>query len=100
MNDGPIVAVRNLSKRFGKAPALDNVALDVHPGRIIGLLGTNAAPARVPLYQPPRSGTLLRQALRVPAVSRLQPWNAGRVRDAAPRRNVHRARQAAWENSR
>jgi len=37
----------------------------------------------------------LRQALRFPAAPRLQPWNAGRVRDSAPRRNAHRALQVA-----
>ena len=43
MSTNPIVQISNLSKKFGKIKALDNVDLDISPGRIIGLLGANGA---------------------------------------------------------
>ena len=39
----PIIAFRNVTKRFGKTTALDNVTLDIRPGSIVGLLGDNGA---------------------------------------------------------
>jgi len=39
----PIVQLTGITKRFGKIVALDNVTLDVSPGKIIGLLGDNGA---------------------------------------------------------
>jgi ABC-2 type transport system ATP-binding protein len=39
----PIVRARGLSKRYGTTVALDNVNLDIVPGRIIGLIGPNGA---------------------------------------------------------
>ena len=39
----PVVRVRDLTKRFGDTIALDDVSLDVTPGRIVGLLGANGA---------------------------------------------------------
>lgn len=42
-NAGQAVAVRGISKRFGKVVALDNVSFDVGPGEVIGLLGPNGA---------------------------------------------------------
>ncbi len=41
MNESPIIEVRNLSKQFKETKALDNINLDILPGRIIGLLGAN-----------------------------------------------------------
>jgi len=38
-----IVSAHNLSKRFGTTVALDNVNLDIQPGRIVGLVGPNGA---------------------------------------------------------
>lgn len=44
MNDqNVIVQMRGVCKRFGKTKALDNVDLEICPGRIIGLLGANGA---------------------------------------------------------
>jgi ABC-2 type transport system ATP-binding protein len=42
-NDRPIVQMRKVCKRFGKIQALDGIDLQIHPGRIIGLLGANGA---------------------------------------------------------
>ncbi|MCC6486357.1 MAG: ABC transporter ATP-binding protein [Candidatus Hydrogenedentes bacterium] len=39
----PLVRVRNLSCRFGKKVALDNVSLDMAKGRVFGLMGENGA---------------------------------------------------------
>jgi ABC-2 type transport system ATP-binding protein len=41
ISSNPIVQLQNVSKRFRKTQALDNVTLDIMPGRIIGLLGAN-----------------------------------------------------------
>ena len=38
-----ILECRDLSKRFGKTVALDNVNLTLEPGRVIGLLGPNGS---------------------------------------------------------
>jgi ABC-2 type transport system ATP-binding protein len=42
-SETPIVEIRGLSKRFKDKQALDQVSLDLVPGRIVGLLGANAA---------------------------------------------------------
>jgi len=39
----PIVSARGLSKRYGATVALDNVNLQIAPGRIVGLIGPNGA---------------------------------------------------------
>src|SRR5690606_39117648 len=39
----PTLRVRGLSYAYGKAKVLDDVALDVHPGRVTALLGPNGA---------------------------------------------------------
>lgn len=35
----PILECKQLSKSYGKAPALENVSFAIEPGRIVGLLG-------------------------------------------------------------
>lgn len=42
-NRTPSVITRNLSKRFGKFVAVDDVSLEVQPGEIFGFLGPNGA---------------------------------------------------------
>jgi ABC-type branched-subunit amino acid transport system ATPase component/ABC-type branched-subunit amino acid transport system permease subunit len=42
-DDGTVIAVRNLSVRFGGLVAVDAVDLDARPGEVIGLIGTNGA---------------------------------------------------------
>lgn len=39
----PVLAVRNISKRFGHVQALNSVSMDVYKGDVIGLLGDNGA---------------------------------------------------------
>jgi ribose transport system ATP-binding protein len=41
--DAPVLAVRDVAKRFGGARALDGVSLSVLPGEIHGLLGENGS---------------------------------------------------------
>ena len=39
----PILECKQLSKSYGKAPALENVSSAIEPGRIVGLLGPNGS---------------------------------------------------------
>ena len=39
----PVLACRDVSKRYGKTLALDAVSLSVHPGEMVALLGPNGA---------------------------------------------------------
>ncbi len=39
----PVIDVRNLTRRFGKVVAVDNVSFSVPPGSVTGLLGANGA---------------------------------------------------------
>lgn len=39
----PILECKQLSKSYGKAPALKNVSFAIEPGRIVGLLGPNGS---------------------------------------------------------
>ena len=43
MRDDPAVRVKNLTKRYGRAVALDGLSLDVGKGEVFGLLGRNGA---------------------------------------------------------
>jgi len=43
IDQNPIVQMRNVSRRFGKIHALDDLDLEIKRGRIIGLLGANGA---------------------------------------------------------
>ena len=39
----PILECKQLTKSYGKAPALENVSFAIEPGRIVGLLGPNGS---------------------------------------------------------
>jgi ABC-2 type transport system ATP-binding protein len=39
----PIVSARGLTKRYGRTLAVDNIDIDIPPGRIVGLVGPNGA---------------------------------------------------------
>ncbi|MEZ5647637.1 MAG: ATP-binding cassette domain-containing protein [Alphaproteobacteria bacterium] len=43
MTQGPLVEMRNITKRFGGVHAVDNVSVDLYPGEVVGLLGHNGA---------------------------------------------------------
>jgi len=39
----PIISARGLTKRYGRATAVDHIDLEIPPGRIVGLIGPNGA---------------------------------------------------------
>lgn len=43
LNEGPLLEVRGLKKRFGDKLALDGIELTLEPGMVVGLLGENGA---------------------------------------------------------
>ncbi len=43
VNTPPVVSARGLTKRYGKTTAVDNIAFEIPPGRIIGLIGPNGS---------------------------------------------------------
>lgn len=43
MHTDSLVSIRNLTKKYGKHTALDDISLDLPKGRIIGLLGPNGS---------------------------------------------------------
>lgn len=43
MNSGPLLAVEQVSKRFGDLQAVDGVSFEVRPGEVLGFLGPNGA---------------------------------------------------------
>lgn len=38
-----VIRVKNLNKKFGRQQVLDNIQLDIAPGKIVGLIGPNGA---------------------------------------------------------
>ena len=42
-DDTSVIAITNLSRRFGSKLALDHVSLEVKPGCVFGLVGENGA---------------------------------------------------------
>jgi len=62
LHSRPMLAVRNLAKRFGDVPALQDVTFEVGRGEIVGFLGPNGAGKTTTLrilstYLTPDSGT-------------------------------------------
>ncbi len=43
MNGPPVIAARDLTRRFGSFTAVDHISFDVHPGEVFGFLGANGA---------------------------------------------------------
>lgn len=39
----PVLEFRNVSKHYGKVKALDEVSFQIHPGKIVGILGSNGS---------------------------------------------------------
>jgi branched-chain amino acid transport system ATP-binding protein len=71
----PLLAIRDITMRFGGIVALDNVSFDLHRGQILGLIGPNGA-GKTTLFNcltrlyTPSSGDILFEGenlLRVPA---------------------------------
>jgi len=57
------IAVRNLVKRYGDTPAIDDITFDVKTGEILGFLGPNGAGKTTTMkiitcYMPPSSGSV------------------------------------------
>jgi ABC-2 type transport system ATP-binding protein len=57
------IAVRNLIKKYGETPAIDDISFDVKTGEILGFLGPNGAGKTTTMkiitcYMPPTSGSV------------------------------------------
>lgn len=42
-----MIEIKNLSKRFGKNVVLDNVSLEIHPGDVLGIIGSSGTGGHV-----------------------------------------------------
>ena len=49
----PALALEGLSKRFGRALAVDELSLQIQPGLMAGFLGPNGAGKSTTLYMTP-----------------------------------------------
>jgi len=54
MTEAPALALENVSKRFGRILAVDNLSLEIPPGLMAGFLGPNGAGKSTTLYMIPR----------------------------------------------
>jgi len=50
----PALALENVSKRFGRRTAVDDLSFQVEPGHLAGFLGPNGAGKSTTLYMIPR----------------------------------------------
>lgn len=81
----PVLAVENLTLRFGGLTALDDVSFDIRPGEILGLIGPNGAGkttcfnAITGVYQP-TSGSIRFQGKSVVGKGRHQITQSGIAR--------------------
>lgn len=80
-----LLCLQDVSKRFGKKTALDHISLEIAPGRMVGLLGSNgtnsstdfwyprpdkfSSVARLPVPKPRRSFRICRSAPICPILS-------------------------------
>ena len=54
MESPPALVLEEVSKRFGRIPAVDHLSLQVEPGHLAGFLGPNGAGKSTTLYMIPR----------------------------------------------
>jgi len=54
MNSAPALELEQVSKRFGRIQAVDDLSLQVEPGQVAGFLGPNGAGKSTTLYMIPR----------------------------------------------
>jgi ABC-2 type transport system ATP-binding protein len=85
----PVIRLTSVSKRFGRVKALDNVSLDIQPGTVCAVLGSNGAGKSTMIrlmlgFDKPDNGTLEVQGLN-PATHALEIRSrVGYVSDAPP----------------
>lgn len=78
---GPLLRLRNVTKRFGGVVANDGISLDVFPGEIVGIIGPNGAGKStlfdvITGYSPPSAGEIL---FRGNSIGRLAPDRINRL---------------------
>ena len=78
---GPLLRLRNVTKRFGGVIANDGISLDVFPGEIVGIIGPNGAGKStlfdvITGYSPPSAGEIL---FRGNSIDRLAPNRINRL---------------------
>ena len=78
---GPLLRLRNVTKRFGGVVANDGISLDVFPGEIVGIIGPNGAGKStlfdvITGYSPPSAGEIL---FRGNSIDRLAPNRINRL---------------------
>ena len=77
----PILECNQLSKSYGKVPALDGVSFAIEPGRIVGLLGPNGS-GKMEMSRNVQSGNT--QNLKSTVIQRSFPkWSVAERRKTA-----------------